>query len=287
MSNVNFLINGRRAAVGALVVAVTAALGLVATPGIAAAASFSSFSAGVFAPGQVKHVWWNNANSDAYAPGLQAVGVDDPDVFCNVEVLRTWYQRTSAGEREFHLEIEGDQAERCQVTVWLARLTKFRESATGDLAPGASKASVWNNAHSDQNIYAVGVLAAQPASGSCAIEVTTQYRTQPNGENEFVYRATNVGTVTCSAQLRHVVLPVYNSLDMIPVNPGIGISIWPELFPVGRKVVVPGAAPAAVSAGPCQFSVGTTSYVGADSSFTRYKNTGAVACGVKAVFAAL
>jgi hypothetical protein len=282
MSNVDLWMKGCRVAVSALMVTVAS---LIVTPGVASAASFSTFDAGVFAPGQVKHVWWNNANSDAYAPGLRGTG--DPGVFCNVELLRSWYQRNSSGEREFHLEIEGDSAQRCQVTVTLARLAKFRESSAGDLAPGASRSWTWNNAHSDQNVYLVGVLPAQPASGSCAIQVSTQYRTQPDGENEFIYRVTNVGSVTCSAQLRHVSLGVHSTLDMTPVSPGLDVSIWPELFPVGTKVVVAGAAPAKTAAAACQFSVGTMSFVGPSSSFTRYRNTGSVRCGLKATFAVL
>jgi hypothetical protein len=52
------------------------------------------------------------------------------------------------------------------------------------------------------------------SSGSCAIEVATAFRTQPDGENEFTYRATNVGDVACSAQLLHVKLPVNESWSL-------------------------------------------------------------------------
>ena len=291
MSDANAWMQGRRAVIGALAVVLTTVGGLVATPGAASAATFSSFSAGVFAPNQIRHVWWNNANSDAYAPGLQVVGADDPGVICDLQVLRSWYQRNASGEREFHLEIKGDKAERCRATVWLARLSRFRESSTGELAAGQSRSWIWNNAHTDQNVFVVGVLPAQPASGACAIEVTTQYRTQPTGENEFLYKATNVGDVACSATLRHVELGVDSTFPMTPVSAGGRFNIWADLMPADTRVVVAGGAPDTTSAGVCQISIGSMSYFGPPPRswgvHNAYRNTGSVSCGVTATFAVL
>ena len=281
--NVNLPI---RTFVVALVLALATAGGLVATPGVASAAGLYSFSAGVFEPGQVKHRWWNNANGDAWAPGLEVTGADDPDAFCLVTVRRTWYQRNPSGEREFHLEIEGDRTERCQVTVWLARLTKYRESTTGTINPGQSWSSHWNNAHTDQNVYVVGVLPAVVASGSCAIEVTTAFRTQPDGENEFSYRATNVGAVACSAQLLHVKLPVNDTWTLNPLNPRSGWSLTTASPSDGIKVQVAGAAPDRVATGPCDITPDQeVKYSEQGGFWVDFTNTGAVNCGMKATFA--
>jgi hypothetical protein len=286
MNNSHPLMRARRTFVVALVLALTTASGLVATPGVASASSLVSFSVGVFEPGQIKHTWWNNANSDAYAPGLEATGVDDSDASCVVDVKRTWYQRNPSGEREFHLEIEGDFNDRCQVTVWLARLTKYRESTTSTLNPGGSWHSHWNNAHTDQNVYVVGILPAQVASGSCAIEVTTAFRTQPDGENEFSYRATNIGDVACSAQLLHVKLAVSNSWSVNPLRPGNGWGLTTSAPPAGVKVQVAGSAPEKVSAGPCDITPDqAVSYSGPTHFWASFTNTGAVECGMTATFA--
>src|SRR5690349_8512442 len=166
MKNLNLRMHGCRAFVVALVLALTTAGGLLAAPGVASAAGLTSFNVGVLEPRQVVHKWWNNANGDAYAPGLEATGADNPNAFCLVGVKRTWYQRNPSGEREFHLEIEGDNNDRYQVTAWLARLTKYRESTTSTLSPGESWSSHWNNAHADQNVYVVGVLPPQASPGA-------------------------------------------------------------------------------------------------------------------------
>lgn len=269
-----------------MVIAVTTVSGVVATPGVASAASLASFSLGAFEPGQVKHTWWNNANWDAYAPGLEATGIDDPDAICVVGVKRTWYQRNPSGEREFHLEIQGDNSDRCQVTVWLARLTKYRESTTSTLSPGGSWSSHWNNAHTDQNVYVVGVLPAQMAAGTCAIEVTTAFRTQPSGENEFSYRATNVGDVACSAQLLHVKLAVSESWSLNPLNPGNGWGLRTAAPPAGVKVQVAGAAPDKVATAPCDITPDQeVRYSGPTNFWVDFTNTGAVKCGLKVTFA--
>src|SRR4051794_10492110 len=283
--NANLWIRRRRTFVLALVLTLTTAGGLVATPGVASAAGLVSFNAGVFEPGQVKHMWWNNANADAWAPGLEVTGADDPAALCVVGVRRTWYQRNPSGEREFHLELEGDNNERCQVKVWLASLTMYRQSTTGTLNPGRSWSSHWNNAHTDQNVYIVGVLPEQVASGACAIEVTTGFRTQPDGENEFSYRATNVGDVACSAQLLHVKLPVNDRWSLNPLNPrsGWGLS---TAAPVGTKVQVAGAAPDKVATGPCDITPGQeVRYSLPVSLWVDFTNTGAVTCGMTATFA--
>jgi hypothetical protein len=286
MSNANLLIRGRRTLVAALVLALTTAVGLVATPGVASAYSLVSFNAGQFEPRQVRHVWWNNANSDAYAPGLEATRVDDPAAKCHVEVDRTWYQRNASGEREFHLEIEGDSLYKCQVTVWLARLTMYRTSTTSTLNPGGWWSSHWNNAHTDQNVYVVGVLPAQVSSGACAIEVTTAFRTQPDGENEFSYRATNVGNVACSAQLLHVKLPVDYTWSLSSAPPDDGWSLTTGAAPAGTRVQVAGSAPARVSTAPCDVTPDQeVGYSGQTGFWVVFRNTGTVKCGMTATFA--
>jgi hypothetical protein len=285
MIKTKFLPTGRRGLAVALVLALTTVGGLVVSPGVASAASFASFDAGVFEPGQIKHRWWNNANWDAYAAGLQVTPVDDPDDFCGATVNRTWYQRNPSGEREFHLEIEGDISNRCQVTVWLARLTMYRESSIGVLSPGQSVTPHWNNAHTDQSVYVVGVLP-QLTTGTCAMEVNTSYRTQPSGENEFYYRVTNVGSVACSAQLRHVSLPVDQTFSLNKMFADGWLGIFP-LFADTTKVVVAGAAPAAVPAGACQFTPDPMIYNRPGDVGLYYHNTGAVSCAMNATFAVL
>jgi hypothetical protein len=283
MTKSNTAISVRRAAVAALAFAVTTVGGLVITPGIAAAASYS-FDAGVYAKRQVRHTWWNNANADAYAVGLTTTGVDRPDATCNVQLNRTWYVRNPSGEREFHMEIQGGSFDRCRVTVHLSTVAAFRESSTGVLNPGQTKAWHWNDAHTDANIYLVGVVP-QVTSAACAIEVTSFYRTQPDGENEFVYQAANVGGVACSAQLRHAQVPVAETIELGEVTPYGGLS--DEAYFPDATVVVTGAVPGGTPDGPCEFTPAPMGYRAPGQFRIAYYNTGAVTCSVNSTIAFL
>ncbi|MBB5867097.1 hypothetical protein F4553_000476 [Allocatelliglobosispora scoriae] len=274
----------RRAAAVSLALVLTSSVGVVATPGVASAASFASFSLGVLEPDEIRHVWWNNATSDAYAPGLEVTEADDPNDVCHVTIARTWYVRHASGEREFHLEIHGGHGERCQVTVWLARLTKFTEVASGSLTPGQWRNFTLNDARTGANVYVVAPVPDQLASGDCAIEVVNvRYRTQPSGENEFAWRALNVGAATCSAQLRLVRLPVTFSHLANPMPPGSSLGVLRGI-PDGIRVVVPGGMPAVNSAAACQYTVQPIGYWPRRSD-TSSLNSGSVTCELTTTFA--
>jgi hypothetical protein len=260
---------------------------LLVPVGSASAEAPFSFDAGVFNPRQTKHRWWNNANGDAWVTGLVAVGVDDPDAFCTATVTRSWYVRQASGEREFHMIIEGDPFERCQIRVWLARPTAFRSSTTGVINPGGSVTQTWNNASTDQNIYVVGVVGSQPASGTCEFEVTSRYQTQPNGENEFVYTTTNVGSVACSAERRMVRLPVTERFDLGAFRPGGQVNLAIS-FATTTNLVVGGLNPRPVSDGVCRWVPGLVSSTGAGHLDFDYTNTAVTQwCGADATFSVL
>ncbi|MDI1466096.1 hypothetical protein QEZ54_34490 [Catellatospora sp. KI3] len=267
----------RRALSVLLTTSLVAAVGIAATADpAAAAADYFSFDAGIVQPGAVRHVYWNNATSDAYAVGLE-VATTRSGRACAVEVTRTWYEREATGEREFHLQLTGDSSTACQVRVWLAGLTMYRRNVLPALAPGASWSGHWNNAHSEDWAYLVGAVGSVPGSGSCRIEVKTHYRTQPDGESEFYYTATNVGVQTCSAELRHVELPVDHRPVLWERDPGETASISTGL-PDGVRMFVHGARPNAVPGGPCRYSIGPPRYMDGGGVFVDYSNDGAVTC---------
>jgi hypothetical protein len=271
-----------------LAVVMTTVLGLVVTAGVAAAAAptFASFSAGVFEVGQVKHYWWNNATDDAYAAGLDTAPVDAPNVLCDATVTRTWYVRQPSGEREFHMLIQGGTFNRCRVTVKLAGLPKYRENTTAELGPGQSQTVWWNNAHTDVNVYLVGVLPTV-SYDACALEVTTEYRTQPDGENEFVYTVTNVGNVTCSGTLRHVKLPVTDTESVERLTPGQTRSAYAAFYPLIYGVIVTGAVPGTHLAGPCVIRANPVRYYRVGAFTPTFTNTGLRSCSTKATYAVM
>jgi hypothetical protein len=271
-----------------MVLVVTTAGGLAVTPGIASAAGPTAIYTAVFEPDQVRHIWINNVGFDAYATGLQATAVDDPSHICVTSINRTWWERETSGEREFHLEIEGDSSERCQVTVWRAPLTMYRTGSVGDLAPGQSVTQHWNNAAFASKVYAVGVVPSQPASGTCKMEVTTEFRTQPDGEHEFAYRTTNIGDVTCSAQLRHVALGVtWKWVVEGTMDPGNGYGLHPGDYAPGTKVHVVNAAPTRHVGGVCRWSHGPIQFINDHFYGVSFTNIGAVRCGITGTFSGM
>lgn len=276
-----------RRSAAALALATTASAGgVIVTPGLALAAGLHSFSAGVLQPGQIRHMWWNNANADAYAVGLEVTKVKEFEG-CGVEISRTWFEREVSGEREFHMQIKGSWTSACEVRVWLADLASYRSSFTGDLAPGDTWDSHWNNAHTDQYVYAVGVVGSQPASGTCRMEVATHYRTQPTGENEFYYAVTNIGSTTCSAELRHVRLPVQWSFAAGNLSAGHTRNISPSTFNETARAFVPGVVPGTTSAGECRYDLSPVSYGDTGRIDVDYTNAGTVACAMTSTFTGL
>jgi hypothetical protein len=247
----------------------------------------SSFDAGVFTAGQTKHKVWNNANSDAYAVGLTSEGVDDPKAFCRATLIRSWYVRQASGEREFHMIIEGDPSKRCRIRGSLGRLTASRSTPVGVIKPGGGITWIWNNAHADQNIYVIGVVGATPAAGACEFEVKTRYRTQPDGEDEFVYTTTNVGSVACGADLRMVTLPVDESFDLGAFRASANISLLIG-FETTTNVVVGGLNPRPVADGICQWAPGLVETFDEGKLEFNYTSTAATQwCGADATFAVL
>lgn len=215
-------------------------------------------------PGDTQHRIWNNANSDAYAVGLRGTPADGAGS-CFLQVVRSWYERHPSGEREFHYEFTNNSGlEVCVVEVYLASFDAFRTSSFGELAPGASAAKVWNNAHTDRYIYLTGAVPSQPASGVCRIETAGSYRSQPDGETEFVHSVRNVGSISCSAEVRMVQLNVSykSSMGSGPSPTGL-VTLYPATnsVPASMRVFVPGAVPSDPAA-PCQLEVRRSDYLG-------------------------
>jgi len=268
--------------------AMLAAIGCLLLPaGTASAAiAYSSFDAGTLEPGQVVHKVWNNANSDAYAVGLVTTKLNPERTSCTATLLRTWYDRRPDGMRRFHMEIQGDHFDRCQVTVWMARPTALTTLGISNVAPGASVAKKWNNAHSDKYVYLVGVVPSTPKSGTCAFELTTRYRTLPSEENEFSFTSTNIGNEVCSATLNLVSLPVTNSEPTGSSRPGFWIG-WGYPWNNPTRIVVPGMDPQTLSSGNCEYTMDTsTRFYGKYIDFG-YTNTGLYTCKMTLTVAVL
>jgi hypothetical protein len=196
--------------------------------------------------------------------------------------------RQPGGEREFHLILLGDTLRSCRVRVWLGRVTAFRSSTTATIPAGGGITRIWNNAHLEQNIYLIGVVPSVPTSTvPCQFEVKPAYLTRPDGQTQFAYTTTNVGTVACSAELRMVSLPVTDSFELGAYRAGAQLSVRPFFRATTTNVVVPGVNPQVVPGGICQWTVqeSITQELGVISF--DYANAGVTTCGGTATFAVL
>lgn len=246
----------------AIVLATIGGVALTAEPA-AAATTVRLVTTQTLEPGATQHRVWNNANSGAYAVGLKGTPADG-DGSCSLRVLRSWYERHPSGEREFHYEFTNYSLEVCVVEVYLASFDAFRTSSFGELAPGQSAAKVWNNAHTDRYIYLTGAVPSQPASGVCQFETAGSYRSQPDGETEFVHSVRNVGTISCSVEVRMVQLNVsYRSGMGSGPSPTGTVTVYPARndVPANLRVFVPGAVPSDPDA-PCHLEVRRSDYLG-------------------------
>jgi hypothetical protein len=152
------------------------------------------------APGGSKSWTWNNANSDIYLAG----SVADSGTNCAIgNTVR--YRRTSTGARKVLVTITNHPPSdsTCRVTAYLVGLKADRTSVRGVLDPGESSGVVWNNAQLGGYVYVAGAIAGTPSSGTCQLEVTSRARTHSDGEDEFLPRVRNTGSVACEASLTY------------------------------------------------------------------------------------
>lgn len=278
----------RRTIARALAVALATIGGVALTADPAAAATTVRLATTqTLGPGETQHRIWNNANSGAYAVGLKGTPADG-DGYCFLQVLRSWYERLPSGEREFHYEFKNFSGlEVCVVEVYLASFDAFRTSSFGQLAPGQSAAKVWNNAHTDRYIYLTGAVPSQPTSGVCQFETAGSYRSQPDGETEFVHSVRNIGSISCSVEVRMVQLNVsYRSNMGSGPSPTGLVTMYPasSSVPANLRVFVPGAIPYDPGA-PCQLEVRRSEYLGPRSISMSYGLIGTNTCDFAATAA--
>lgn len=74
---------------------------------------------------------------------------------------------------------------------------------SGTVAGGATQNWHWNNANPLNASHLVGLSPLGASSTPCQFEVTrTWYVQQPGGEREFHFTVKNVGTITCTTDIR-------------------------------------------------------------------------------------
>ncbi|MEV0643833.1 hypothetical protein AB0I28_01080 [Phytomonospora sp. NPDC050363] len=178
-----------------------AAAGVGANAGIGVQASWYS---GTVAAGGTQNWHWNNAPATAaYKVGFSPAGASTSAV-CQFEVVRDWHVQQPGGEREYHFTIKNSGSISCGTQVLLGGLTAFTSWSTGGVSPGVTQNWQWNNANPLNSAHVVG-LSPQGATGSTACQfevVRSWYLKQASGEREFHFQVKNVGSITCTADIR-------------------------------------------------------------------------------------
>jgi hypothetical protein len=156
-------------------------------------------------PGATVTAHWNNANplTTSYVVGFNPSGATS-SALCQFEVIRTWYQQQPGGEREVWFTLRNVGTIACQGDILLGANSSVITSSTGVLAPGASVSKVWNNANPLNAVYVSGASPTGATTTACQFQVTsTEYQQviNPPAEREYFYTLTNVGTISCAANI--------------------------------------------------------------------------------------
>jgi hypothetical protein len=165
----------------------------------------TSFFTGTVAPGATKtYVQPNTPAGLSYVVGLSPKGASTTQA-CLFEVTSSRYRQLFGGERQFWYQIKNVGAIACGADVFLYSLPNALPNSwsTGGLNPGQSVNLIWNNANPVNSAYVVGIDPKGATSTSpCVFENTgTSYVEQPNGEREFHFTLTNVGSIACTADV--------------------------------------------------------------------------------------
>ncbi|GIG68075.1 hypothetical protein [Phytomonospora endophytica] len=250
----------------------------------------ASWYSGSVAAGGSQSWHWNNANplTAAYKVGFAPAGAST-SATCQFEVTRDWYIQQPGGEREFHFTIKNIGSISCGTQVLLSSINAFTSWSTGGVSPGVTQNWHWNNANPLTASHLVGLSPlGSTGSTACQFEVTrTWYVQQPGGEREFHFTVKNVGTITCTADIRLASQTTTTSWSTGTLSAGAsGTWHWNNANPL-NLVYVPGLSPlGAAGASTCQLEITREYYlqrINADGSSERefyltVKNVGALAC---------
>jgi hypothetical protein len=256
-----------------------------------------SWPSGTIPVGGSEYWSWSHAPVNA----VLAVAIAPHDLTqhntCSLRVARTWYVKTSSGERQFRFQITNpaDQLQSCQGKILLDWKSAGTTWSSGTLSSGATGSWTWKHAN-PAKVYVVGVNPAKTGTGKCAIEITsTAYVRQASGEVQYTFALKNIGSLPCGSQIQlawldTTVLPVASVLNPQTLQPnGEGQVVWTK-YPLSSDVVhVPGLSLTNTTSQPssaCQIALTSHDFYAfrlADGSAGGFlkaatKNTGSVAC---------
>ena len=160
------------------------------TPGIDPGSSFTNH--------------WNNANPQDYIYlfGLSPQGATSSSA-CQLEVTRTWYERSSSTEREFYFTIKNVGSITCAAETLYAKKPATSTWSSGSIAAGGSGLQVWNN----PSAGVVFLLGLNPSGVSCELEVTRSWyvqRINSDGTTKYLlyFYVKNLAASSCSGTVQ-------------------------------------------------------------------------------------
>ncbi|HET9519037.1 MAG TPA: hypothetical protein VFO77_15045 [Actinoplanes sp.] len=161
---------------------------------------------GTVEPGETHSGGWNTRLSAAYHIGLSPVGATTSEP-CEFEVVKTWYQETTSGRRQFRWTVKniGDVA--CATNIILSRIDTTSIGSTRGVSPGGTVELVERGLDTNSN-YLVGLIPSGATSDDdCRFQVVgTSYRHYRQGDVATYLQARvtveNIGNVACTADVR-------------------------------------------------------------------------------------
>jgi hypothetical protein len=160
----------------------------------------TSWSTGGVNPGASQSWTWNNNPANLnFLVGLSPAGATNTAT-CQFEVTRSWYEKRSSGEREFHFVVKNVGTIACVADIRLAWTSTGTTWTTSVIGPGASQTGGWNNANPLNTVYLVGF---NPIGSNCALEATREWYVQRinsdgSTEREYYFTIRNAGSIACS-----------------------------------------------------------------------------------------
>ena len=229
--------------------------------GIPSNAKVTSLWSGVLQPGATKSWHWNNAPTGrVYNVGLSPSGATTTKM-CQFEVVKTWYETTHTGEREFYWRIKNVGSLACGATVVLTAVVATTSQDWGPFAPGVDWGfSLPWTTPGTAALLGLTATGAQP-SADCRAAFTEHHHFFNASSKELPYfRALHEGTVKCGFSVLVGEVPVVAEVPLGPVTEGeVHKVVWNNANPLTDTHVI-GVDSASSDGTYCIYDIGRQYY---------------------------
>ena len=165
-------------------------------------AAVTSLWSGTVQPGGTRTWHWNNAPvGRIYQVGLSPSGATTTTT-CRFEVVKSWYETTHLGEREFYWRIENVGSLACGTHVVLTAVVADDDAHLGWLDPGHTYVTGTIDPSDDGKVSLIGASATGATrAADCRMRVSRltyhSYQYRAERRTHIISRITNDATIGC------------------------------------------------------------------------------------------